>query len=91
MVPGVYVLTSCAVPLNETSNPAAINPFFIFLYSIIYVSKYSYSFVNLPFVSVNFFHAAGNASIRSLEVVPISPFSSDAQAACIFLSISLCQ
>ncbi len=28
MVPGVYVLTSCAVPLNETSNPAAINPFF---------------------------------------------------------------
>ena len=80
MVPGVYVLTSCAVPLNETSNPAAINPFFIFLYSIIYVSKYSYSFVNLPFVSVNFFHAAGNASIRSLEVVPISPFSSAAMS-----------
>lgn len=30
MVPGVYVLTSCAVPLNETSNPAAINPFSYF-------------------------------------------------------------
>ena len=75
MVPGVYLLKSCAALLNEVSILAAIiNPLFIISFSCIGEGKYSYSFVNPAFVSLNFFQAMGSASTISLEVIPISPF-----------------